>query len=244
MPDFKGLDPIIKSNGDNTPTRINVAPAKKPNYTPLKESDLSQESDIFTKLQTLSQKGASRGFQDKGVFVTYDELDKNKRYAHYNPTVANPEDYAAYGQSNLDAAANGLLKGMGLAATTFAGGFGVLYGAAKAPFTGKLSDIWDNEVMRGLDAINNEVDNNLLPNYYTDAEKNASWYSTDNWFKTNFLFDKLIKNSGFAVGAMYSGNLANASLLATGAKLGGLAAKGAAVVEASQAFKLFTPLLW
>ena len=71
----------------------------------------------------------------------------------------------------------------------------MLYGVAKSPFSGRLADVWDNEVMRGLDDINTKIDNEILPNYYTDKEKNANWYSTDNWFKTNFLFDKLIKNS-------------------------------------------------
>ena len=42
--------------------------------------------------------------------------------------------------------------------------------------------------------VNKEIDNRYLPNYYADKEKNAAWYSTDNLFTANFLFDKLIKN--------------------------------------------------
>jgi hypothetical protein len=87
------------------------------------------------------------------------------------------------------------------------------------------------------------VDQEYLPNYYTDAEKDAAWYSTDNWFKTNFLFDKLIKNSGFAVGAMVTGNIANTGLLKAGQGLGKAAMAGATAAESSQAVKLFTPLL-
>jgi len=59
----------------------------------------------------------------------------------------------------------------------------------------------------------------------------------------NFLFDKLIKNSGYAVGAMVGGNIANAGLLRAGSALGRLAGAGAVAAESSQAFKLFTPLL-
>jgi hypothetical protein len=88
---------------------------------------------------------------------------------------ANNEDAYAQQQSGLAQAVNGTLKGLNLAATTVAGGFGVVAGTARWILPGgKLSDIWDNPIMNGLDKYNNEVDNYILPNYYTDAEKNAS----------------------------------------------------------------------
>ncbi len=156
----------------------------------------------------------------------------------------NQEDFAAYGQSGWEQALNGTLKGTNLAATTVAGGFAALGGAiASALVTHKLSTIWDNPVMNALDKWNEKVDNELLPNYYTDIEKGAKWYSTDNWMTTNFLFDKLIKNSGFAVGAMVGGNLANAGLLRAGLGLGKGLSKVAGITEASESFKLFTPYL-
>ena len=175
--------------------------------------------------------------------VSAKDLYNNRRYAVYNPETVDIEDQKAYAQSTWDKATNGILKGLNLTATTVAGGFGFLYGAAKSPFTGRLADIWDNEVMRGLDEWNNNVDQNLLPNYYTNVEKNAAWYSPDNWFTANFLFDKLIKNTGYAVGAMISGNIFNAGLLRAGAAIGRGASALATASETSQAFKLFTPLL-
>ncbi len=240
MPDFdKDLRPII--NREERPElEVNV---KAPNvYQPSVErlSNYANNESVFDKL---SQASRTSNFEQKGVFVTNAELEANKRYRAYNPTVGNQEDYSAYGQSISDKAANGLLKGVNLAATTVAGGFGMLYGVPKSMATGRLADIWDNEIMRGLDDWNTKVDQEYLPNYYTDVEKNASWYSTDNWFKANFLFDKLIKNSGFAVGAMVSGNIANAGLLRAGAALGKAAMAGATAAEASQGFKLFSPLL-
>jgi len=173
--------------------------------------------------------------------VTTQELYEARRFPVFNPEKT--ENDFAYGQSWRDKAVNGILKGAGLAATTVAGGFATLYGAVKSPFSGRLADIWDNEGLRALDKFNNEVDNYILPNYYTDAEKNASWYSKDNWMTANFLFDKLIKNSGYAVGAMVGGNIANAGLLRLGSSLGRLAGAGAVAAESSQAFKLFSPLL-
>jgi hypothetical protein len=176
--------------------------------------------------------------------VSAKELYDNRRYGKYSARIQNIEDQKAYAQSAWDQAANGILKGANLAATTVAGGFGTLVGAAKAVLPGgKLSDIWDNEVTRSLQEWNDEVDQYYLPNYYTDKQKNASWYSPDNWFSANWLFDKLVKNSGYAVGAMLGGNIANAGLLRAGSFLGRVSAGGAVAAESSQAFKLFTPLL-
>jgi hypothetical protein len=157
--------------------------------------------------------------------------------------IVDIEDQNANAQAWYSQAANGILKGANLAATTVAGSFGMLYGSASAMATGRMADIWDNPIMQKLDEYNNEVDQNYLPNYYTDNEKNASWYSTDNWMTTNFLFDKLIKNAGFAVGAMVSGNIANGILGAAGAGIGAFSAEAALAAESSQAFKIFTPLL-
>lgn len=244
MADFdRNLQPIIKETGYKSSNIPLFAPKDPPmNFSSGQGgglSDLSQKEDVFAELAAAGQK-----FSQKGLFVSNAELEANKRYKTFNPTIGDYEDFAAQGQAWYKQATNGVLKGANLAATTVAGGFGMLYGVGKSLlFTQKMSDVYDNEVMRGLDKWNNKVDNELLPNYYTAAEKNAEWYSTDNWFTTNFLFDKLIKNSGYAVGAMVTGNIANAGLLRAGAAIGGAAAKAATAAEASQAFKLFTPLL-
>ena len=246
MPDFdKNLQPIVEDNNDPF-VPINIKAAKT--FEPMTFSsgsggglsDLAQKEDVFAELNAATK---NSNFREKGVFVTNKDLEANKRYSFFNPTITNYEDFAAYGQSGWEQAANGVLKGTNLAATTVAGGFGVLYGGAKSLLTGKLSSIWDNEVLKGLDEWNEKVDNEYLPNFYTQAEKDAAWYSTDNWLTTNFLFDKLIKNSGFAVGAMVSGNIVNAGLLRAGAALGRAAMVTATAAESSQAFKLFTPLL-
>lgn len=244
MADFdRNLQPIIKETGYKSSNIPLLAPKDPPmNFSSGQGgglSDLSQKEDVFAELAAAGQK-----FSQKGLFVSNAELEANKRYKTFNPTIGDYEDFAAQGQAWYKQATNGVLKGANLAATTVAGGFGMLYGVGKSLlFTQKMSDVYDNEIMRGLDEWNNKVDNEFLPNYYTAAEKNAEWYSTDNWFTTNFLFDKLIKNSGFAVGAMVTGNIANAGLLRAGAAIGGAAAKAATAAEASQAFKLFTPLL-
>ena len=160
---------------------------------------------------------------------------------------ANNEDIWGAKQGLLSKGINGTLKGLNLAATTVAGGFAMVGGAVQWALPGgKFSDIWENPVMKNLDAWNEKVDQEYLPNYYTDSEKNAAWYSTDNVFTANFLFDKLIKNSGFAVGAMVSGNMMNGLLKGASSLVGTIAAAQdarMAAMGASQAFRTYTPLL-
>ena len=240
MPDFdKNLQPIMKD------ARLPLEDVFVKAPTPVAPRTFSSnilsgtpgEGDLLTGISRKSN------FGDKGVFITNDVLDANKRYSTFNPTIPNYEDFAAYGQSNWDKAANGILKGVNLAATTVAGLGGLLYGITKASMSGKFSDVYNNEATRRLDNWNTEVDNEYLPNYYTDKEKNSKWYSTDNWLKTNFLFDQLIKNSGYAVGAVVSGNIISGAIGVIGSGIGrGAMALGRAA-ESSQAFKLFTPLL-
>jgi hypothetical protein len=180
MADFdRNLQPIIKETGYKSSNIPLVAPKDLPmNFSSGQGggvSDLSQKEDVFAELAAAGQK-----FSQKGLFVSNAELEANKRYKTFNPTIGDYEDFAAQGQAWYKQATNGVLKGANLAATTVAGGFGMLYGVGKSLlFTQKMSDVFDNEVMRGLDEWNTKVDNEFLPNYYTAAEKNAEWYSTD-----------------------------------------------------------------
>ncbi len=238
MPDFnKDLSPILVNKNTELPQFDNPSTPIPSSYMGMGQYDLSGrdvEDPIFGKGPVVSKLLPT---------VTASELYENRRYDNYSADTLDIEDQNANAQSNWEKATNGILKGANLAATTVAGGFGMLYGAATSPFTGRFADIWDNPIMRKLDAYNAEVDQNFLPNYYSNKEKNAEWYSTDNWMTTNFLFDKLVKNAGFAVGAMASGNIANAALKTSGAVIGAGLDALATEATAAQSFKLFTPLL-
>jgi len=239
MPDFNNLNPILINPDQQLPNLPSPSTPIPDDYSSIPiNTDLSGRDNgdpIFGKGPIIG----------KGLLptVTANELYENRRYDVFARDIIDIEDQNANAQSGFSQAANGILKGANLAATTVAGSFGMLYGTVSAMGSGRMADVWDNPVMQKLDEYNNEVDQNYLPNYYTDEEKNASWYSTDNWFTTNFLFDKLVKNAGFAVGAMVSGNMANGALKGIGAGVGAFAAEGALMAESSQAFKLFTPLL-
>jgi hypothetical protein len=238
MPDFdKDLNPILLNKDESLPVLPNPATPRPNNYSGFGGSDLAGRQPIDPIF------GRGPIISPMAPTVSAKELYDNRRYDVYSSDIVDQEDQSAYAQSGLQQATNGLLKGVNLAATTIAGGFGMIGGAAQSMFTGRLADIWDNPYMQSLDKWNNEVDQTYLPNYYTNVEKNANWYSTDNWVTTNFLFDKVIKNSGFAVGAMVSGNIINAGLLRAGAILGEAAMAGATAAESAQAFKIFSPLL-
>lgn len=108
----------------------------------------------------------------------------------------------------------GLAKGVVLAGTTFLDGtIGLLYGIGNALNEGEFSGVWDNDFSRAMKSVN-EWAEEAMPNYYTDEQKNSAWYDPVNLFSANFLGDKLIKNLGFTVGAMYSGGVASAGLKA------------------------------
>ena len=99
----------------------------------------------------------------------------------------------------------GLAKGVVLAGTTFLNGtLGLVYGAGTAISEGKWSGLWDNDFSRAMESIN-QGSEEVLPNYYTRAEQEQPWYT--NIFTANFWGDKFIKNTGFTVGAFYSGGL-------------------------------------
>ena len=128
MPDFdKDLNPIIKREA---PAQLNDIVLAPKTYSAPSDS-LSNYQGKENIYDLLAQDSKSADFTPKGIFVTNAQLEANSRYRVFNPTVDNNEDYFAYGQSVADKAANGILKGLNLAATTVAGGFGMLYGIQK-----------------------------------------------------------------------------------------------------------------
>jgi hypothetical protein len=136
------------------------------------------------------------------------------RFPYYYPSagIAGNEEAYAQGQSWYSKAFNATTKGVGLAGTTFLEGtVGMVIGTANAVADGKFSSFYDNPFSRSLDDFNKAAENKL-PNYYTQEESNAEAWSPKNWYTANFLFDKVIKNMGFAVGAILAGKT-NASML-------------------------------
>ena len=100
---------------------------------------------------------------------------------------------------------SGLVKGVGLAGTTFLDGtVGLVVGIGEAVGQGDISKLWDNEISNGLHDFNQNMEE-WLPNYRTEEEQNRPWYA--NLGTMNFWADSFLKNIGFTVGALYSGSI-------------------------------------
>ena len=121
-------------------------------------------------------------------------------------------------------ALNGTAKGVILAGTTAMSGIlGIPYGIFSAVNNKDFSKLWDNDITRTAQLIN-DASEELLPNYYTKDQLESSWYSPTNILSANFLFDKVIKNIGFTVGAAYSGGVYTKGINAIAKGIGALKA--------------------
>jgi hypothetical protein len=171
------------------------------------------------------------------IMRTLSEVSSN-RYDNFVPGDYNNEDAYAQGQEWPSKMINGVGKGLLLTGTTFLQGtVGLVNGLARWGQDGKFSSFYNNEFNRSLDEINKKAED-VLPNFYTDIEKNASWYSPDYFLTGNFLWDGVVKNMGFSAGAYLTGGVYSAGLKGL-ANLPGLArlfsmGKAAEAVAASE----------
>ena len=102
---------------------------------------------------------------------------------------------------------NGTAKGVITAGTTFLNiTVGTVWGIASAIQNGVNGDnmvagYWNNSFTQAMNDFTKKVEE-AIPNYYTQYEVENPW---SNLCTANFLGDKLIKNTGYVVGAAYSG---------------------------------------
>lgn len=143
--------------------------------------------------------------------VNYTETPSDWGNSMFDSGVANQYEFENYGdyrgerQPWYAKIGAGLAKGVVLAGTTFLNGtVGLVAGVGTAVTEGRWSGLWDNDFSRAMDSINKGAEE-VLPNYYTQDELNQPWYT--NIFTANFWGDKFIKNTGFTVGAFYSGGI-------------------------------------
>jgi hypothetical protein len=215
MPDFdKLLNPIIKESRLSLP-EINIQESKKYASIQFPDNDANiisgtpNDGDLESKAELFASMPAGK---QKGMAVGYTELDANKRYDAYNPLLKSNEDFAAYGQDWSSKMINGVSKGLLLTGTTFVQGTaGMVNGLIQWGKDGRFASFYDNEFNRGLDEIIKKAED-VAPNYYTDVEKNAKWYSPDYFMTGNFLWDGVVKNMGFAAGAYLTGGVYSAAL--------------------------------
>jgi hypothetical protein len=160
------------------------------------------ENSLLTKTDT--KPGGS-------IMRTLSEVSSN-RYDNFVPGDYNNEDAYAQNQSWTSKMVNGVGKGLLLTGTTFLQGtVGLVNGLAQWRNDGRFASFYDNDFNRNLDEIVRKAED-AMPNFYTDVEKNASWYSPDYFLTGNFLWDGVVKNMGFAAGAYLTGGVYSAGL--------------------------------
>lgn len=157
--------------------------------------------DTFYKLMNESTPQQGQTFS----YVNTRNLDLSGRYPKVYATLDN-EDLYARGQGTLEKLGNGVAKFTGIAASTFVNGtVGLVYGITDWAKTGEFKSMYDNDVTRELNDFNNEYLESTFANYKTQREREGNWWEPSNLFTANFLADNIIKNLGFAAGALAGG---------------------------------------
>lgn len=193
-------------------------------------------NDILKNLADKANAGTPLKPTDMVTTVAAKDLNSN-RYPTYYAGVSNQEEIYAQGQSRTSKYLNGLTKGLGLTATTFLGGtVGLVNGVYSSIATGEFDKLYDNTTNNALSDFSKSMED-WFPNYYTQSERDAKWYSPDTWLTANFWSDTILKNLGFAAGAYFSGGVITKGL---GAAVGGLskALKGVRATQSASALGL------
>lgn len=166
-------------------------------------------------LEVLRQQSYSKQSSTTALPTTYQsDLTISQRYANITPGY-DMEDAYGKGQSGRQQLWRGTVKGVAVAGTTFLEGtLGLAYGITSAVGNADLNKLTTNSFSLELDRWNDSLDT-YMPNYHTLKERDSKWYSVDNWGSANFWGEQIIKNTGFAVGAFYSGGIITKGVTAT-----------------------------
>ena len=140
--------------------------------------------------------------------VPLSSIYTGSRYASSRP-YEEPmlEEMYAKNQSGVSQLINGALKMTGTFTAAAAGTTaGLLYGIKDFRNTGKFSSLFDNDATRMADDFTKKLENGL-PNYMSQNEKDANWWSPDYLLTPNFVADGLLKNLGYTYGSIVGGKM-------------------------------------
>lgn len=194
-------------------------------------------NDILKNLAAKANTGTPLKPTDMVTTMTVKDLNTNRYPTHY-AGVSNQEEIYARNQSVASKYTNGLVKGLGLTATTFLGGtVGLVNGVYSWAATGEFDKFYDNTTNNSLSSFSKSMED-WFPNYYTQSERDAKWYSPDTWLTANFWSDTILKNLGFAAGAYFSGGVVTSGVTAGARAINGLAKSLGAVKNTQTAAEL------
>lgn len=211
---FSNNIPVNPTSIPNIPFTVPSTP--NPSFDPITLPKVNGEptpsalSAIENSVLSVNTPGALKG----GSIPRSLNESLSDRYNTVVPGDYNNEDAYAQGEGWPSRMVNGVGKGLLLTGTTLLQTtVGTLNGLARMTEDGRAASFYDNDFNKWLDEVNKSAEN-VLPNYYTDIEKNANWYSPSKLFTANFLWDGIVKNLGFAAGAAISGGLYASALKA------------------------------
>ena len=233
MPTYKNLLDILNSQTAQQAkeySRDFDSPAGMPSVVQqVNEVEQRQEQPTFRSLSPRDQ-GYYQGMYDSTFGYTTNEIerpsnlkysDRDDVYTSYNDAL-HTEDRRALQQSGAEQLVNGITKGVVIAGTTFVDGIlGTAAGIANLAYQAANGDIErptdalyafvNNPVSQQLQKVNDWAEK-VMPNYYSEEQRESPWYAPVNLFSANFVGDKFLKNTGFMLGAAYSGRV-NAGLM-------------------------------
>ena len=177
------------------------------NQNPSAQTPSQNQRSIIDTFNTLMDQGAPKLGQGNNTF-TYTPaagIDSSGRYPKFYPGMDNESLYATY-QGTAEKLGNGVAKFVGIAGSTFVNGTaGLVYGAIDWAKTGKFSSMFENDLTKQLNDFNNEYLESTFANYKTERERNGDWWEPENLLTANFFADNIVKNLGFAAGALAGG---------------------------------------
>lgn len=164
------------------------------------------------------------------------QVDTSGRYPTFYTGLDN-EDIYAQTQSFGEKAYNGVAKMVGIGGATFLNGtVGLVNGLYEWGKSGKFNSFYNNDLSNSLNDYTESL-NDSLAFYKTQRQRDASWWEPENLFSGNMLFDNIISNLGFALGAgaagVAVGGLIGSALKGIGSAAGLIStgAEGAATVN-------------
>lgn len=172
----------------------------------------------YYKAKRAYDEATKQDFSYVGGQEGLDESKYDKDISSYSQLFDLNESRAQI-QSGIAQFGAGLVKMAGLAGTTFLNNtIGIIAGLGSLA-QGK--GYWDNEFNKAMESFNQGMEE-VLPNYYTNAEREAPWYTKLG--TANFWADGVLKNVGYVLGSVYSGGLIGKGLTS----ILGASAKGTA----------------
>jgi len=207
MPIFN--NELINNSSDRDYTPNIDAPLGSPEFKDINVNlDMTMPSSAefgmaFKDLSKLAKAPTSTGFDAPFQMIPRSELMANQRYPLYERGI-NLENIYGLQQSGLSQLGNGLIKMGANALGSFAQSFATIPNTVEAIKNGKLSDLSNPD---GYESAIDTWMRNLedrFPNYVTEYERSRGLATAIpfTYGSANFWGDKILKNSGFMVGAI------------------------------------------